>query len=763
MKYLKKFILAAIGIIPIAVNAQDWNTGGNLIFGTEFLGARAGSTVPLTLKTIPNLPIIFQTQGTRNRMIIMPGGTSPIDGRIAMGNNLPAGFAPAARLHLHQTGLPVIANFLKLTNNSTGITATDGFDIGIIATGIAEIRQREAEPINFFTANAQRMTIVGATTPNLFPPNTSTTYPVRVGNVGIGNTDPSTMLHIGNIVNQSGGYRDWMNVGVLSDVNSDNMYIGLKNIDGERTEAIINFGNDPSQFTNGDRMRFIFTGAVVATNGISSGADGLELGHFWTDGTNPRLGIGDFQTPNLDPQNTLEILSSASSPTRSGLRFSNLDATMAVDATANSSNTVLSVDDNGDVILVDGGGGAMDADNGLTVQTDVTNANPHIVLGGTLHDPTNIELASNDFSFDGITNSTGRVGIGTLPIAKLHVNVGGADKSTCESSIAFDPPAAYIEANRNGLSFNIAAFASATGNSNENAAGYYYANANGPGGTLYNYGVNAWACGGINNYAVYGTVNTGLNNWAGYFDGQTYVGGTIFGSDEKLKKDIVDITNAVDIIKQLEPRTFNYRTADYPSMHLSQGKQYGLIAQEVELILPELVSENTHPAKYDSLGNKIYDEIKFKGLNYNAFIAILIQGMKEQAKKDSTQQSQIDSLLTIINDQPWNNGNHAMIQSSAVTVKDVELSDKHIVVLNQNAPNPFNEQTTITYNIPEGSGFAQILFYNAAGQLIKAIDINEKGAGQLNVFANDLSNGVYSYALIVDGKVVDTKKMVKQK
>jgi hypothetical protein len=47
------------------------------------------------------------------------------------------------------------------------------------------------------------------------------------------------------------------------------------------------------------------------------------------------------------------------------------------------------------------------------------------------------------------------------------------------------------------------------------------------------------------------------------------------------------------------------------------------------------------------------------------------------------------------------------------------------------------------------------------GQIIKVVDIKTKGKGQLNVFANDLSSGMYSYTLYVDGKAIDTKKMVK--
>jgi len=91
-----------------------------------------------------------------------------------------------------------------------------------------------------------------------------------------------------------------------------------------------------------------------------------------------------------------------------------------------------------------------------------------------------------------------------------------------------------------------------------------------------------------------------------------------------------------------------------------------------------------------------------------------------------------------------------------------ELSDVNAIVLNQNVPNPFAEQTSITYNIPVINSSAQISFYNTNGMMIKSVEIKTTGEGQLTVYANDLTNGIYSYTLIVDGKIIDTKKMVKQ-
>ncbi len=93
---------------------------------------------------------------------------------------------------------------------------------------------------------------------------------------------------------------------------------------------------------------------------------------------------------------------------------------------------------------------------------------------------------------------------------------------------------------------------------------------------------------------------------------------------------------------------------------------------------------------------------------------------------------------------------------------EVVLSDKDNIVLKQNVPNPFAERTTISWSLPETVGKAQIHFYNGMGQLIQSVEIKERGNGQLNVFAADLSTGVYTYSLVADGIIVATKRMVKQ-
>ncbi|CAG0987856.1 hypothetical protein FLAV_02137 [Flavobacteriales bacterium] len=49
------------------------------------------------------------------------------------------------------------------------------------------------------------------------------------------------------------------------------------------------------------------------------------------------------------------------------------------------------------------------------------------------------------------------------------------------------------------------------------------------------------------------------------------------------------------------------------------------------------------------------------------------------------------------------------------------------------------------------------------GRIIKTVDIKQSGKGQLKVYAANLSQGIYQYSIVVDGKVIDTKKMLAEK
>jgi hypothetical protein len=170
--------------------------------------------------------------------------------------------------------------------------------------------------------------------------------------------------------------------------------------------------------------------------------------------------------------------------------------------------------------------------------------------------------------------------------------------------------------------------------------------------------------------------------------------------------------------------------------------------------------------------------VNYKSLNYQAIIPILTQGIKEQQHVIHTQDSVITDLnnrLTTLENclsgilpflcQLSNSSiqqNDEQTQQNIIKELKVQLDNSQSIVLGQNVPNPFAEQTVIEYFIPEAVKQAQIIFYNQTGQIINTVDIEEMGNGRLTVFANDLSTGIYTYTLVADGQVIASKKMVKK-
>ena len=102
-------------------------------------------------------------------------------------------------------------------------------------------------------------------------------------------------------------------------------------------------------------------------------------------------------------------------------------------------------------------------------------------------------------------------------------------------------------------------------------------------------------------------------------DGDLHADGDVIAysttvSDERLKTNIQGIENAVAKVGQLNGYTFEYK---------ADGKvSAGVIAQEVEQVLPEAVSEKKLPLKTD-------DDQDYKVVNYDALHGLLIEAIKE--------------------------------------------------------------------------------------------------------------------------------------
>ena len=123
------------------------------------------------------------------------------------------------------------------------------------------------------------------------------------------------------------------------------------------------------------------------------------------------------------------------------------------------------------------------------------------------------------------------------------------------------------------------------------------------GGTLESIGLWGETSGtAAKSYGVFGKA-TAPNSWAGWFEGNVMINGNGFltgmipiTSDANLKTNVQALTNASEFLDQLLPKTYDFLVDEHPEIALPSGPQMGFIAQDVELILPQLVKQATIPA-----------------------------------------------------------------------------------------------------------------------------------------------------------------------
>ena len=143
-----------------------------------------------------------------------------------------------------------------------------------------------------------------------------------------------------------------------------------------------------------------------------------------------------------------------------------------------------------------------------------------------------------------------------------------------------------------------------------------------------------------------GNVGIGTTDPGGY---KLNVNGSLFAtsgcgcaSDLRLKEAIEPVRNALAKVLAITGVTFEFDRANHPEMNLPEGRQMGLIAQEVEQVAPELVMTPEGDG--------------FKALKYGNAIALVIEAMKEQQELIEEQAAQIERLRADNDDVRAENG-----------------------------------------------------------------------------------------------------------
>ena len=160
----------------------------------------------------------------------------------------------------------------------------------------------------------------------------------------------------------------------------------------------------------------------------------------------------------------------------------------------------------------------------------------------------------------------------------------------------------------------------------------------------------------------------------------------------------------------------------------SSIRHYGLIAQELQELYPDLVYEG---------------QDGYLGINYVELVPVLICAIQE--------------LKQELNELKGNETVHKAPQATEVSSIVAKGN-----VLYQNSPNPFNGQTLIRFQLAENVNNAAICIFDMQGKMLKNFPISS-GKDSITVNSYELGQGMFLYSLVVNGQEIDTKKMIISK
>ena len=116
-----------------------------------------------------------------------------------------------------------------------------------------------------------------------------------------------------------------------------------------------------------------------------------------------------------------------------------------------------------------------------------------------------------------------------------------------------------------------------------------------------------------------------------------------YASDGRLKTNVKPIENAIDKVKQIRGVEYDWvdDIVDHYGFHPTKKHEVGVIAQEVEKVLPEVVTTAPFNGNYVQKFPEKEDP-NFLTVNYDRIVPLLIEAIKDQQKE-------IDELKSLIN------------------------------------------------------------------------------------------------------------------
>ena len=164
-------------------------------------------------------------------------------------------------------------------------------------------------------------------------------------------------------------------------------------------------------------------------------------------------------------------------------------------------------------------------------------------------------------------------------------------------------------------------------------------------------------------------------------------------------------------------------------------RRLGLMADQVEAAVPEAV--------------RTLDD-GTKGIYYSDLVVVLIDAVNELSEKVETLEAQLAGTV-----KPGTTVSYAPGETASAD----GMPEEDGTILSQNSPNPWNEETRISYSLPDGYSDASVRIYNLQGTQVKKFDLSSP-SGEVVLQASELASGIYIYSLVADGQELSTRRMM---
>ncbi|WP_165823910.1 tail fiber domain-containing protein [Pseudochryseolinea flava] len=223
-------------------------------------------------------------------------------------------------------------------------------------------------------------------------------------------------------------------------------------------------------------------------------------------------------------------------------------------------------------------------------------------------------------------------------------------------------------------------------------------------------------------------------------------------SDGRFKRDVKEDVPGISFINKLRPVTYVVddeaqekflrieRKPGHEKIASPSQRHTGFVAQEVEKIVKE--------SAYAFYGvDAPENEQSHYALRYSEFVVPLVKAVQELSAQVDKQANEIMSLREALAGKL----SRVQLDHTAVTGQNT---------MQQNSPNPFSQYTRIALSVSDAVRNADVIIYNLEGKQIKRITISMRGETNVELNGNDLEAGIYLYALIADGQVIDNKRMI---